>query len=193
MKELSPRAFKLLKDRNVFEEISSLKLFFVSVFSQLGNDFPTNDILQVHPGSKGLKISKGNELLSCPYQVLDIVRDFDMDNGFNIRILNWWGRGLFIFVFFGYENRFLIEDSLFLSWLQHHEYLLAKSDSPWDYEQIIDKNQVEPIHGVDQLTAHLRHSPFTQFVKRMDYPDDRQTLQSLLKDQIWEILKFYKR
>lgn len=193
MKELSPRTLKLLNDRSVFEEISNLKLFFVSVFSQVGNDFSTNDILQIHPGSKGLKISRGNELLSCPYQVLDIVRDFDMNKGFNIRILNWWGRGLFVFVFFGYENRFLIEDSRFLSWLQHHEYLLAKSGSAWDYEQIIDKNQTEPIHGAIQLTTHLRHFPFTQFVKRMYYPDDRQTLQSLLKDQIWEILKFYKR
>ena len=193
MKELSPRTLNLLKDRSIFEEISDLKLFFVSVFSQLGNDFPTNDILQIHPGSKGLKISRGNELLSCPYQVLDIVRDFDMDTGFNIRILNWWGRGLFVFIFFGRENRFLIKDPLFLSWLQHHEYLLAKSASPWNYEQIIDKNQAEPTQGADQLVTHLAHFPFTQFVKKMDYPNDRQILHSLLTEQIGEILKFYRR
>lgn len=193
MKELSSRTLKLLADRRVFEEISELKQFFVAIFSQLGNDFSPNDLTKIHPDSKGLKISRGNELLSCPYQVLDIVRDFDMNEGFNIRLLNWWGRGLIVFVFFGKENRALIENAPFRSWLQRHDYRLAKSDSPWDYEQIIDKNQTEPIHGPVRLNTHLDISSFTQLVKKLDYPEDRQTLQSLLRDQIGGILKFYKR
>src|SRR5690606_15294657 len=95
---------QILANTSLFEKIHQLKHSFISVFSEIANEISSGELMKLHPGSQGIKISRGNELQHCPYQVLDIIRDFTKDHGFNIRILNWWGRGLFIFVFFGRNN-----------------------------------------------------------------------------------------
>src|SRR5690606_5112965 len=144
----------LLNNRSVFEKIHHLKSFFVSLFSELANELPSRELQTIHAASLGIKISKGNELQHCPYQVLDIIRDFNKERGFNIRILNWWGRGLFIFVFLGKDNDKLITDLNFLSGMVFHGYLLAKSVSPWDYKEMIDKGNLESLSRPDQLNDH---------------------------------------
>src|SRR5690606_11757488 len=128
----------------------------------------------------------------CPYQVLDIIRDFNKERGFNIRILNWWGRGLFIFVFLGKDNDKLIKDLNFLSGMVFHGYLLAKSVSPWDYKEMIDKGNLESLSRPDQLNHHLQQFHHIQLVKKVVYPEDYNLLKPILKEQVLQILNFYR-
>src|SRR5690606_2286296 len=122
----------------------------------------------------------------------DIIRDFNKERGFNIRILNWWGRGLFICVFLGKDNDKLTKDLKFLSGMAFHGYLLSKSASPWDYKEIIDKGSLEPVSHIDQLMDHLQQFQHIQLVKKVVYPEDYNLLKPLLKEQVLQILNFYR-
>jgi hypothetical protein len=192
MKILDQEELYLLNNRSVFEKIHHLKSLFVSLFSELANELPSRGLQTIHAASLGIKISKGNELQHCPYQVLDIIRDFDKELGFNIRILNWWGRGLFIFVFLGKDNQKLTKNLNFFSGMVFHGYLLSKSDSPWDYKEMIDKGNLAPLSQTDQLNDHLQQLHYIQLVKKIVYPDDYSLLKPLLKEQVLQILNFYK-
>lgn len=94
----------ILEDENLFLGIHRLKTQFVSLFSGIANQISDQELAIFHPAAQGSKITKGNELQHCPYQVLDLVRNFDKKEGFNIRFLNWWGNGLYVLVFFGSER-----------------------------------------------------------------------------------------
>ena len=190
MKKLDKAAIRLLNNRDLFEEIHQLKADFVTLFSELANEFPAIELMAIHPSSKGTKVSKGNELQNCPYQVLDIIRDFDKHHGFNIRVLNWWGRGLFIFVFFGEHNE-KIQVALLRN-MQLQEYLWSKTSSPWDYKNMIDGGNLETIDpGMSDILLHRFH--YLQLVKRIPYGEDFPSLKSLLKEQVDQILNFYRR
>ncbi len=189
MKKLDQAALRLLDNRALFEEIHQLKSAFVALFSNLANDFAAAELSAVHPSSRGTKISKGNELENCPYQVLDIIRDFDKRHGFNIRLLNWWGRGLFIFVFFGEQNERILPD--LLRHLQSHGYLQATTSSPWDYKHMIDGHRLEAIDP--DKSAILRNKfHHLQLVKKIPYGEDFHSLKLLLKEQVDQILNFYR-
>ena len=192
MKTLDQEDLYLLNNRSVFEKVHRLKSFFISLFSDLANELPSSELQTFHAASLGIKISKGNELQHCPYQVLDIIRDFNKELGFNIRILNWWGRGLFIFVFLGKDNDKLINDLNFIFGMVFHGYLLAKTDSPWDYKGMIDKGNLESLSHTDQLNDHLQQFHYIQLVKKIVYPEDYNLLKPLLKEQVLQILNFYK-
>src|SRR5690606_19496636 len=92
MTSLKPSQIAKLHDRLLFEEIHHLKSYFIRLFSDLANEISLDYLQVLHPQSQGIKISKGNELQHCPYQVLDLIRDFDIHMGLNIRVMNWWGR-----------------------------------------------------------------------------------------------------
>jgi hypothetical protein len=191
MKYLDQSTTELLNNRLLFEEIHQLKATFINFFAELANDISLDYLLSVHDASQGVKISKGNELEHCPYQVLDIVRDFDKDGGFNIRILNWWGRGLFVMVFMGHNNRQLSSGSSFVSSMQYHGYLLAKTSSPWDYKRMIDEGQLEVITSRHLLNLHLDRFKYLQLAKKMDYTADFHELKMRVKEQVDHILKYY--
>src|SRR5690554_6774013 len=187
MKKLDKAAIRLLDSRETFEKIHQLKAAFVSLFSEVANEFTPNKLRAIHPSSKGTKVSKGNELENCPYQVLDIIRDFDKDRGFNIRILNWWGRGMFIFVFFGRHNEKIQE--VLLRNMQLQDYLWSKTASPWDYKNMIDGGNLESIDpGKEDF--FLNHFHHLQLVKKIPYDEDFASLKSLLKEQVEQILNF---
>lgn len=191
MKYLEQSNTQLLNNRKLFEEIHQLKSFFIRLFSELANDIALGSLSSAHAASQGLKISKGNELEHCPYQVLDIVRDFDKGKGFNIRILNWWGRGLFVIVFAGNHNSSLTQNPDFLASMRQRGYLLAKTSSPWDYKRMIDESQTEVIPSEDGLMVHVNLFKYFQILKRMDYLPDPYELKTRLKDQVEHILKYY--
>lgn len=192
MKYLDQTAVELLNDRLIFEQIHELKSFFVSLFSELANEIPSSYLSSIHETSLGTKISKGNELERCPYQVLDIVRDFDKDKGFNIRLLNWWGRGLYIFVFMGKNNKNLLKSNDFISAMQFHGYLVAKTSSPWDYKKMIDGGNLEPIDPLHQLQLHLDRYHYLQLTKKIIYSEEYDYLKKALKEQVEHILFFYE-
>ena len=191
MKYLEQSNTQLLNNRRLFEEIHQLKSFFIHFFSELANEIALDSLTSAHAASQGLKISKGNELERCPYQVLDIVRDFDKSKGFNIRILNWWGRGLFVIVFAGNHNPRLTQRSDFLTSMRQRGYLLAKTSSPWDYKRMIDEGQTDVIPSEGGLMAHVNRFRYFQIIKRMDYLADPHELKTRLKDQVEHILKYY--
>lgn len=192
MKYLNESAINLLHNRVLFEEIHQLKSFFISVFSALANEIPLSYLSSIHSNSQGTKISKGNELGHCPYQVLDIIRDFDKEQGFNVRILNWWGRGLFILVYAGRNNRKMLENPSLLSALQFHGYLLSKTASPWDYTKMIDQGCLETLPQIEHLGSHLDQYHHLQMVKKIVYCEDFDPLKNALKEQVDHILNFYE-
>ncbi len=191
MKYLGQSASELLNNRGLFEEIHQLKSFFVHLFSGLANEMALDYLSSAHTASQGVKISKGNELEHCPYQVLDIVRDFDKNNGFNIRIMNWWGRGLFVILFTGYHNRRLSENPQFITSMQHRGYLLVKTSSPWDYKRMVDEGRLQVIPSAEQLNTHIDQLKYFQVLKKMEYTADPRELKLRLKDQVEHILKYY--
>lgn len=192
MKIPDQSALHLLTNRYIFEEIHQIKAFFVSLFSGLANELPAAHLSSIHPASQGVKISKGNELEQCPYQVLDIVRDFDKISGFNIRILNWWGRGLFILVFIGGNNKRLMQDKELALKLHHHGYLLAKTSSSWDYKSMIDEGHLVSVPPLKEVEDHLRQYHYLQLVKKIPYSKDFSSLKRALAAEVEHILKFYK-
>lgn len=190
MTYLDQSKIHLLDNRSLFEDIHRLKSFFTQLFSDLANEIPTSDLLAAHPSSQGVKISKGNELAHCPYQVLDIVRDFNKDKGLNIRVLNWWGRGLYVLVYLGKYNPKLFGNPHFLSQMQSLDYLMSEALSPWDYQGMIDEGRVSPIPPFE-LISHLSELPCLQLIKKIPYPEDLATLRVTLNEQIRLILKYY--
>lgn len=113
-----------------------LKSQFISILEEVANSFSISDFENISPRSRGSKISKGNGLLGLPYQVLDLIRDFDSLEGANIRLLNWFGNGLFVSVLMG-KNRWNP-----VAPLLEHGFSYGLSESKWDYpELILNKNQ----------------------------------------------------
>lgn len=193
MKHLDQSAINLLSNRLVFEEIHQLKSFFTLLFSEVANGIPLSVLTKTHSGSQGTKISKGNELQQCPYQVLDIIRDFDYETGFNIRLLNWWGRGLYVFVFVGKNNKKLRPKAPFLPAMRDEGFRLTKTNSLWDYPKIIDHGCMESTTAPDQIEHHVSEFNHVQMVKQIAYSADYDLLMDSLSTQVRLILDLYIR
>lgn len=123
-----------LKDKSTFEKIQFQKAIFIELFTEIANQYPQSKLIKLHPEAKGSKVSKGINLDNCPYQVLDIIRVFDMEKAFNIRVLNWWGHGLYILIQFGREIAVLNERLIFE---RISEFSVAFSKDPFDYKTIL--------------------------------------------------------
>ncbi|MGY6546695.1 hypothetical protein [Arthrospiribacter ruber] len=145
------------KDKIDLEFLESANSFFknyavekkkiLDLFTELANAFPIRDQVGRYIHSKGNKISQGYNLDGFPYQVLDIGRNFDIDHGFNIRILHWVGKGMFFFVYLGGEkvNKYLsgIKDSA----VESYFYSLKK---PFAYPEILVQSlPVKDVKPVD--------------------------------------------
>ncbi|SNR94573.1 hypothetical protein SAMN06295967_101126 [Belliella buryatensis] len=128
---------EIIQNKVLFEKIHFQKDLFFELFTEIGNEFPQNMLIKIHPASKGSKVSQGSNLEKCPYQVLDLIRDFDNKNGFNIRVLNWWGHGLYMIVQVGKANHNLeaINKNLLLN-----NFYLSQHIRPFDYLQIFESS-----------------------------------------------------
>lgn len=177
-------ALPLINDRTYFEKIHTIKSHFIDLFSNLGNRLSATGLEEVHHVYKGIKISKGNELHHCPYQVLDLVRDFDKITGFNIRILHWWGRGLFILVYFGSKNPFLINSNHFLSYIKEKKYLLSRTSSPWSYGEMIDGGNKILIGDKTTLIEHQKKFRHLQFFHRVEYEEEYHLMEEALYEEL---------
>jgi hypothetical protein len=162
------RSLKLTSDRELFENISLAKKAFVTLFSKVGNEFSDKSLDPAHRNHKGIKISQGNELQHCPYQVLDIIRDFDARDGLNIRVLHWWGRGIYLFIFLGNHHPYLKSLHPLFRFIKHREYGLCKN-SLWAYKEIIDKKDFLTAKSIEQhyLADHLNSGIPFQLVKKI--------------------------
>lgn len=154
---------KTVNDRRLLEQIRHCKDVFEDLFVNVSNRLNIeNDLYKETGWNKGSKISKGNELEHCPYQVLDVIRDFDRERGLNIRVLNWWGRGLFFFLMIGKDNPLLnsVTKPPFSEHLIKERFKISQALSLWAYGEIIDHSN------------YVGFSPasFTEWSKRSSGP-----------------------
>ncbi|WP_200979457.1 hypothetical protein [Echinicola sp. 20G] len=176
---------KILNDESIFLEIHQLKNQFVNLFSQLANQITESELTAFDKHQIGTKISKGNELEHCPYQVLDLVRNFHKEEGFNIRFLNWWGHGLYVLVYFGAKN--IPSSRVYDNYIQGN-YQICQTGSPWDYKGIVKSKRLTNDLDYKALPSHLSKMKHLQFIKKIDYkPDLKQLSAVLLKE--WNSLK----
>ncbi len=126
----------LWKDHQLFKRQHRLKLQFWEIFSRIAENISEESLLKISSKHKSKKLSRGNDLLGMPYQVLDIIRNFDPISGLNIRILNWFGNGMFLMILTGKENSKNV-----LQFLTNNDFYFGLTDSPWDYPSIILENK----------------------------------------------------
>lgn len=122
---------ELWLNKDLIQRQNLLKTQFTSVLEDVGNSFPKEIFDKISAKSKGSKISKGNDLLGFPYLVLDLIRDFDPITGSNIRLLNWFGNGLFITILLGSKRENPIKEFIDL------EFSFGLSENQWDYPDLI--------------------------------------------------------
>ena len=182
------QSLKLTSDRELFENISLAKKTFVKLFSRVGNEFSNESLNLAHKYHKGIKISQGNELQHCPYQVLDIIRDFDISHGLNIRILHWWGRGIYLLIFMGNHHPSLKSLAPLLGLIKTREYGLCKNDL-WAYKEIIDGKGFETADSLNKenLAEHLKSEIPFQLIKSLP-TGEADLLERLIINEVDDFL-----
>ena len=170
---------ELWLDKDIILRQNRLKAVFWEVLSEVGNAVDSTTLSQIHAPSRGIKLTKGNDLLGFPYQVLDLIRDFDPSTGLNIRILNWFGHGLFLFILLGRQH----QKSPFLK-LSEHNWSLDQSSSPWDYPEIL-LNDASVISPSDEL---LEKSSFYQWHKSISISKGTVSVESTILDELKKLI-----
>jgi hypothetical protein len=159
---------------------NQLKADFLSLFEDVANSVTNEELKLFFPEAKGKKISKGNQLDGFPYLVLDLVRDFDLNSGCVIRLVSWWGHGVYFCIFFG-ENLPAIHTEYFLT----EGFSFGKTDSPWDLPELIlpgnSSSSLEEIRS--------RKAGFQLWFKEVKLQSDRESNKLLLEKEIRKILK----
>lgn len=168
-----------------FRRFNQQSNLILEILTEVANDFPQDFLVSVFPHSKGSKISKGNQLDGLPYQVLDIVRDFNQDSGFNIRLLNWWGKGFFIFISIGNKKiQSYPED-----WVNSHQvYQLSVGESIFDYGEIIQSSL--PLTK-NNLKSTIKDSSQIQIWQKLDMEADINSMRQKLSLLVKSILEYH--
>lgn len=126
-----PIDLALWLNADLIQRQNQVKTQFISVLMDVGNSFTVDEFSKISSRNRGIKLSKGNDLVGFPYQALDLIRDFDSKNGANIRILNWFGNGLYITVLLGNERKNPINEFLECG------FYFGLSENLWDYPDLI--------------------------------------------------------
>lgn len=166
-------------DREFLQKHNRLKAEFWEILGKVGDSISLEEISKTHPRPKGKKLSRGNDLLGFPYQVLDLVRDFDLSGGLNIRVLNWFGHGMFLFVLIG-KDKFSEPQLNFLE----NDFSLGLTSSPWDYpELILESNSTKsPESDLMQELA------FFQWFKPLSIPLEKSLIADHLSSEIKKVI-----
>ncbi len=166
-------------DQALVHRQNQLKADFLDLFEQLGNSITHEELIDFFPKSKGKKISKGNQLLGFPYLVLDLIRDFDLASGCNIRFVSWFGHGLYCCVFLGKQmgqpDQFFVENG----------FQLGRNDLPWDLAA-----QVNWIQTPTTDSKHpLKDEEERIWIKEISLVGDRATCLEILRKELRKILQ----
>lgn len=148
----------LWSDTDLIRRQSLLKRQFLAMMEDVANEIPLRELNKLSARARGSKISRGNDLLGFPYQVLDVIRDFDTSIGINIRLLNWYGNGFFLTVLLGKER----ENPVFKFLQEGFSYGL--SENKWDYpDLLLNGNQSSDPEIIIQTVSdfHLWVKPIT--------------------------------
>ncbi|MFN3998411.1 hypothetical protein [Algoriphagus sp.] len=147
-----PINLALWLDADLIQRQNELKAQFTSVLMEVENSLSAQEFHKISPKSKGTKLSKGNDLLGYPYQVLDIIRDFDPNNGANIRILNWFGNGLYITVLLGKGRKNPVTE------FREIGFYFGLSENQWDYpDLILNKNYTGKEIEINEASLGFYH------------------------------------
>ncbi|SFB25151.1 hypothetical protein [Algoriphagus aquimarinus] len=166
-------------DQDIIPRQNRLKAKFWEILAEVGNSFEPEKLQDIHSRSRGVKLSKGNDLLGYPYQVLDIIRDFDLTNGLNIRILNWFGHGLFLFVQIGKNN-----PKAPFQELSENKWVFDQSSSPWDYPEILLNNAFTNSPTV----SDFEKSTFYQWHKCIQISGEKTTIEDEIMDELKKLI-----
>lgn len=170
---------KLWQDREFQQKYNRLKAEFWEILGAVGDSVSLEEISKTHPRPKGKKLSRGNDLLGFPYQVLDLVRDFDLSEGLNIRVLNWFGHGIFLLVLIG-KNSFSKPPLILLEL----DFSLGLTSSPWDYPELILESSSTNNPGSDQL----KDLPYFQWIKPIPIAPERDQIVAQLSSEIKKVI-----
>jgi hypothetical protein len=181
-KKTPPIDLNLWLDRTCWEKQNQLKLNFWDILGNVSNSIPLDSFAQIQPTHKGKKLSRGNDLNGFPYQVLDLIRDFDLKYGLNIRVLNWFGNGLYIFVLIGKESHYSQKD-----FFVQNNYLLGLSSSPWSYSELIDFQLFTNKPTLDEI----ENLSFFQWFKKIEIETNLEDIQEKLTVEIKKILNSF--
>jgi hypothetical protein len=163
-------------DKTLVQRQNQLKTDFLELFEQLGNSVTNEELTQFFSNSKGKKISKGNQLQGYPYLVLDLIRDFDLDSGCTIRLVSWFGHGLFCCVFFGKNLKFPPEPFL------NEDFHLGDPNTPWDLPTQIEwLKKSKPKQDLDHGA--------TLWIKEILLPAEKNKGLQLMKEEVNKILQ----
>lgn len=163
---------------DLFRQQNFLKGQFINLLEEVGNSFSNFEFKNISQKSRGAKISKGNDLLGFPYQVLDLVRDFEISDGVNIRLLNWFGNGFFITVFIGKGRRNPANQLLDLG------FFFSLCENQFDYpDLILNKNQTSDLEKIRATNLGFHH-----WIKVFDIKSDPKSNSDNLTNEIKKIL-----
>lgn len=166
-------------DKQLLERQNRLRQEFWDILGEAGNAIAPSRLLQIHPKSQGIKLSRGNELNGFPYQVLDLIRDFDEHTGMNIRLLNWFGHGFFLFLLIGKDHPLAP-----LDFLLQNGWSLSVIPDQWDYRAI-----VRPAGRTTQISdLHTIQLPIIQWVKSLHLEGIRETVQGQIDSELNKII-----
>jgi len=168
-----------------FEHFNQQTHLIIQVFTEVCNAFPQYKLKSIFPNAKGCKVTKGNQLKGLPYQVLDLVRDFDAHHGFNIRILNWWGNGLFVFITYGSSTAKLFQEVLSTSF---DGYNISMLNSTFDYEKVLNNSE---ILNNKNLNSEIEASNQLQIWKKLEISEDIKDTMSTMEKMIQSILDIH--
>lgn len=173
-----PIDLDLWKNADLFRQQNFLKSQFIYLLEEIGNSFSNIEFQELSPKSKGSKISKGNDLLGFPYQVLDLIRDFDTSSGANIRLLNWFGNGFYVTVLLGKKRLNPLIPLLKLG------YSFGLSETQWDYpDLILNKNQTTDLEKISVAELGYHH-----WIKAFELESEPKTNSKILVKEIKKIL-----
>lgn len=174
-----PLDLDLWLNADLIQRQNILKNQFLAVLEEVSAAVSLEDLRLISTDSKGVKISKGNALLDFPFQVLDIIRDFDPNTGINIRLLNWIGVGFFSFVLLGAQRNNPAAIFLDLG------YGYGLSDDKWDYENVVMKKNFT----LDLSTIESSKLKFHHWFKPLDLPRQPTAVIDLFDDEVKKILE----
>lgn len=162
-------------DRDIIPRQNRLKAAFWEILAEVGNSLGPEILTKIHPVSRGTKLSKGNDLLGYPYQVLDLIRDFDPNDGLNVRVLNWFGHGLFLFVLLGKHH-----PKAPLAQLRESNWAFDLAPTPWEYPEILLKGA-----STNSPTAELlEKSTFYQWHKAIQISGEIDSVKPIILDEL---------
>lgn len=148
---------ELWLDKKIIQRQNLLKALFKANLEEVGNSISLPELEKISPTSRGIKLSKGNDLLGFPYFALDLIRDFDPIKGLNIRLLNWFGHGFFITVLLGGRGQNPIHQILDLG------FAYGLSEGKWDYPDLILNQNLT----TDQSKISTSQLGFHHYIKEL--------------------------